>query len=69
MRITPKMAAFPYVEFPLYSTSEQGAGQPRQYLQSRLNSAAVGSFSAAAVSSNRKQLLFRRNGEVYDVIH
>ena len=57
------MEAFPYVEFPLFSSGDQAAGQQRQYLASRINCAAAGSFSAAAVSRSG-ELTFRRNGEL-----
>ena len=57
------MEAFPYVEFPLFSSGDQAAGQQRQYLESRINCAAAGSFSAAAVSRSG-ELTFRRNGEL-----
>ena len=62
MRTHKAMEAFPSVEFPLFSCAEQAAGQQRQYLEPRINSAAVGSFSAAAVSTSGG-LQFRRRGE------
>ena len=62
MRNKSNMAAFPDLEFPLYAGEGEAAGQPRQYLQSRINSAAVGGFSAAVVSRSG-ELVFRRNGE------
>lgn len=52
---------FPCVEFPLYTSAQQASGQPRQYLEPRINAVCAGSFSAAAVGANGA-LMFRRQG-------
>ena len=53
--------SFPRVEFPLYSLPHQARGEPRKYLESRLNVASTGSLSAAVVGANGA-LKFRRSG-------
>ena len=55
--------AFPRVEFPLYASPQRGRGEAdHHHLESRLNMAGTGSFSAAAVANDA--LTFRRQGTV-----
>ena len=54
-------SSFPGVEFPLCASAQQAQGEPRRYLESRLNETGAGSFSAAAVGANGA-LMFRRQG-------